>query len=152
MLPVDSVVPEVGLNGAPGVFVVDMGGQRLFEPQARSVGQQPPPKDAGHDLKPVEQTVAVVTDVPIDVEEGGTGEEEGRVDEEELLVVEEERDGGGVGEEGGDGLPGITTVVVDVLITGGTLELVVVEGGREDTVGCTVTVAVDAKMPKALFQ
>lgn len=81
----DEVVPEVGLTGAPGVFVVESGGHKLFEPQARSVGQQPPPKDAGHDLNPVEQTEAVVTTV--DDAELGFGREEELVEEGAELEV-----------------------------------------------------------------
>lgn len=141
----DVVESVVGLTGAPGVFVVDIGGQRLFEPQARSVGQQPPPREAGHDLNPVEQTEAVVTEVPIDLEVE-------LVCVRELFDDDEERDDGGDEDVGPDGLPGITTVVVEVVMIGGKFELEVAEGGgRDDTVGCTVTVAVDAKTPKTFF-
>ncbi|KAL9625802.1 MAG: hypothetical protein Q9160_000122 [Pyrenula sp. 1 TL-2023] len=146
----DEVVPEVGLTGAPGVFVVESGGHKLFEPQARSVGQQPPPKDAGHDLNPVEQTEAVVTVVDGAglglgrdelVEEGAELEERGGDDDED--GDEDEDDG-----DDGDGRPGTTTVVVDVVIIGGKGELEVLDGGgREETVGCTVTVAVEASIP-----
>lgn len=44
----------VGLPGAVKLFVLLSSGQ-TSRPQARSVGQQPPPRDAGHDLKPDEQ-------------------------------------------------------------------------------------------------
>lgn len=47
------LVPEVGRTGAAAVAVgvVESGGQ-LGEPQARSVGQQPPPRLWGQDWKP----------------------------------------------------------------------------------------------------
>ena len=41
-------VPLVGRTGAAAVAVLESGGQ-LGEPQARSVGQHPPPTLAGHD-------------------------------------------------------------------------------------------------------
>lgn len=51
-------------------------------------------------------------------------------------------------EDDGDGRPGTNTVVVDVAIVGGKDELEVLGGGgREETVGCTVTVAVEASIP-----
>lgn len=46
---------EVGRAGAAKVFVLLSAGHRSL-PQARSVGQQPPPNDAGQDRKPDEQT------------------------------------------------------------------------------------------------
>ena len=64
----DVVEPDVGRNGAPGVTVVERGGQRSLDPQARSVGQQPPPSVAGHDLKPAEHVVVLLTDVDIELE------------------------------------------------------------------------------------
>lgn len=47
-------LPDVGLAGGKNVPVELISGQKSL-PQALSVGQQPPPSDAGHDLKPDEQ-------------------------------------------------------------------------------------------------
>ncbi|KAL9108789.1 MAG: hypothetical protein Q9227_006446 [Pyrenula ochraceoflavens] len=65
---VDVEDPDVGRNGAPGVAVVERGGHRLPLPQARSVGQQPPPSVAGHDLKPLEHVEELDLDAGVDVE------------------------------------------------------------------------------------
>jgi hypothetical protein len=56
---VTEVVPEVvtvvGLTGGAAV-AEDVRAGHTSEPHARSVGQQPPPKDAGQERNPVEQT------------------------------------------------------------------------------------------------
>lgn len=49
------VVSSVGRTGGMTVCVVESGGQPAEDPQARSVGQHPPPREAGHERKPVEQ-------------------------------------------------------------------------------------------------
>ena len=45
------VVSVVGRTGAFGVFVDESAGQTAPDPHALSVGQHPPPSEAGHDLK-----------------------------------------------------------------------------------------------------
>lgn len=75
-------------------------------PQARSVGQHPPPRLEGQDRKPGEQERAVgelekdsaVDDISREVEEAGV--EEGEVDDDD--------DGGGVGDDGIIGVMSIT--------------------------------------------
>lgn len=52
---VASTVFDVGRAGAVKLSVLVSSGHTSL-PQARSVGQQPPPKDAGHERKPEEQT------------------------------------------------------------------------------------------------
>ena len=52
---VASTVFDVGRAGAVKLFVLLSSGHKSL-PQARSVGQQPPPNDAGHERKPDEQT------------------------------------------------------------------------------------------------
>ena len=63
---------EVGRTGAPGWVPEDIdeerGGHRA-EPQARPVGQQPPPRDAGQERNPEEQ----VKEVGRVVDEVGAG-------------------------------------------------------------------------------
>jgi hypothetical protein len=44
-------LPDVGRTGAATVAVEVNSGQ-TSRPQARSVGQHPPPRDAGHDRNP----------------------------------------------------------------------------------------------------
>lgn len=54
---------DVGRTGAPTVAVEVNSGQTSL-PQARSVGQQPPPRDAGQERKPEEHpSVLVMLDV-----------------------------------------------------------------------------------------
>lgn len=50
-----SAVFDVGRAGAVKLFVLLSSGHRSL-PHARSVGQQPPPNEAGHDRKPGEHT------------------------------------------------------------------------------------------------
>lgn len=95
-------VSEVGLPGAVKLPVLSISGQ-TSEPHARSVGQQPPPSDAGQDRKPVEQTsvlggVGVLSGGSVGV---GEGEDEG-------LGLALELDGGG-----GGGATTVVSVVVD---------------------------------------
>jgi hypothetical protein len=102
------VVKLVGRTGGSGVPLdckdVDKAGQ-LADPHARSVGQQPPPRLAGHDRKPVEhvrESVAedVIVLVIVMVETSGGGGvtlemdvDVGDVDDLELVVGEEGCDG-----------------------------------------------------------
>ena len=71
---------EVGRTGAPGVLVVVGEAGQAMLPHRRSVGQQPPPRVAGQDLKPEEQVKGgrgVVDDgVVMVVGEDDTGDEE----------------------------------------------------------------------------
>lgn len=79
-------------------------------PQARSVGQHPPPRLEGQDLKPGEQERAVgelekdsaIDDVSREVEESGV--EEGEVDD-------DDDDGGGVGDD--TGIIGVMNIIGD---------------------------------------
>lgn len=78
-------------------------------PQARSVGQHPPPRLEGQDRKPGEQERAVgelekdsaIDDVSREVEESGV--EEGEVDDDD--------DGGGVGDD--TGIIGVMNIIGD---------------------------------------
>lgn len=72
LLDVVVVVADVlvGLAGALKLFVLLNSGQ-TSRPHARSVGQHPPPSDAGHDLNPGEHTSTFVVEV-VEVVEGGS--------------------------------------------------------------------------------
>jgi hypothetical protein len=116
-------VSEVGRTGAPTAAVEDNSGQ-MSRPQARSVGQQPPPRDAGHERNPEEQTnVLGALDVLIMVVI--------------VAVVLVEVDGAAVVDVGGGG--GTTAVGVD-----GTVEVCLVDDCTvEAGEGVTTTVAVE---------
>ena len=116
---------EVGRMGATAEreaveVVVEEAGQNM-EPQARSLGQQPPPSVAGQDWKPREQVVEVrvmtaVVVVGGDVEDEVMVEDGDRVDDEDEVVdVEDwEKELELVVEVDVNVEPGTTTTVVDV--------------------------------------
>jgi hypothetical protein len=88
------VVRLVGRTGGSGVALEDVeSAGQLAEPQARSVGQQPPPRLAGHERKPVEhvrgrEAEAVMVTVLVTVENrGATGETVVVVVESDVEVV-----------------------------------------------------------------
>lgn len=130
------VVSVVGRTGAFGVFVDESAGQTAPSPHALSVGQHPPPSEAGHDLK-LEEHVSTLLGIMTAVEVMATVELVG-------TMIEELVDfGGGTG----------TIVLVDVTVIGeadGTVGVmtvvnvtVVVEALKFDEgVGVTKTVAV----------
>jgi hypothetical protein len=131
------VVYVVGRTGALGVSVEGRAGQ-YGDPQARSVGQQPPPDEAGHDLKPEVQVSTLLLGV---LEVGVTIIE--------VLVVLVETNGTLVDTGGGTG----TIVLVEVTVVGGAdgsvgvmtvvIVKVVVEALKADEgVGATKTVVV----------
>jgi hypothetical protein len=98
----------VGRTGAPTVAVEDNSGQ-TSRPQARLVGQQPPPRDAGQERKPEEHTkvlgtldvlvIGVIEEVTIEDDGGGV-----------VTGVVDIRDDDRV--EGGEGVT--TTVAVEL--------------------------------------
>lgn len=103
---VSLTVSDVGLPGAVKLPVLLVSGQ-TSRPHARSVGQHPPPRDAGQDLKPDEQTrvlagVDVLSGVLVSV---GDGED---VDEGLGLGLALELGGGGG-----------AMIVVSVVVDGG---------------------------------
>ena len=93
-----------------GVVEVEVAGHATG-PQARSVGQHPPPRLEGQDLKPEEQARAVGEleekstndDVSGEVEEAAAAAEEGEVDD----------DGGGGGEGDDTVIVGVTRITGD---------------------------------------
>jgi hypothetical protein len=135
------VVSVVGRTGAFGVSVEDKAGQTAPEPHALSVGQHPPPSEAGHDLKLGEHvnTLLTMTEVVEVVVVDVVG-----IFELVWTTIEELVDsGGGIG----------TIVLVEVTVVGdadGTAGVmtvvrvtVVVEALKVDVgVGVTKTVAV----------
>lgn len=130
--------PEVGRTGAATVAVEDCSGQ-TSRPQARSVGQHPPPRDAGQERNPEEHVsvlggVAVLVMVVI------------------VAVVLCEGDGVGVADAVGGAA---TTVAVDAeeatTVVGD--KLCVAEDGRlEREEGLTTTVSVELSRQPPLTQ
>ena len=135
------VVSEVGRTGATAerealeVLVVEAG--QNMDPQARSVGQQPPPSVAGQDWKPGEQVEEVMVMTAVAVVGGGAEDEVGvgdkfGVDDEDAEddVDEIEDVDVGVGdvelklvvEVNVNVEPGTTTTVVDVRVEMGKVD------------------------------
>jgi hypothetical protein len=122
---------DVGLTGALTGPVDESSGQMSLA-QARFVVQQPPPSEAGHDLKPEEQTNVFGAD---DVLVAAVVVKEGCCELEGLGVAEVVEEGDGT----------TTTVDEDRAGDGSTLEL---EGGEVDegrvvSDGVTITIAVE---------
>lgn len=101
---------ELGGDDDEGVVEVEVAGHATG-PQARSVGQHPPPRLEGQDRKPGEQERAVgeleknsaVDDVSREVEEAGI--EKGEVDGDD--------DSGGV--DGDTGIVGVMSITGDIV-------------------------------------
>lgn len=126
---------DVGRAGAVKLFVLERAGQ-ISLPQAREVGQQPPPREAGHERKPEEheRVFGVEVEEEVDVVGGGV-----------VVVVVEVSVGKGLLLVVGTGIgAGIIVVVVSVLIEGGggVLEGIELVEIAEDVV-VTTTTAVD---------
>lgn len=107
-------------------------------PQARSVGQQPPPRLGAQERKPeehervaeVEDDVNAVIDIVdvIDVVDGGSEEDDIEID--------------------GDAKPVTVAIFEDELVVDVDWMVLVLDGGEAVTVGLTNTVAVETRAPK----
>jgi len=124
---------DVGRAGALKLPVLLVSGH-TSRPHARSVGQQPPPREAGQDLNPEEQTKVLGM---VEVLEGGfVGVGDGE-DVVEGLALELDEGGGGGG-----------TTVVSVMVDGGggRLDELELEEEVDVGVGVRMTTAVEVAM------
>lgn len=121
--------------------VVEVEAGHTTGPQARSVGQHPPPRLEGQDRKPGEQERAegglekesTVDDVSREVEEAA-------VDEDEV----DDDDGGEVGDDAG--IIGVMSITGDRVSVCSSVLL----GGEAVATGTTTTVAVEIRAPEAI--
>lgn len=128
---VDVVEGEAWMNVFESEEVEDVGGHSVA-PHARPVGQQPPPREAGHELKPLEQVRELCGLTEADGEGMGTTTKE-------EVEGESEDDGGGLEVE----------VEADVDVEVEEVEVEEVEeGGEAVTVGVMMTVSVELLAPE----